>query len=276
MTASDLYKKASEELNGEGDGAFEASCIFSDLLGLSKAQTLSLSRALSTEEIALVNSAVKKRKSGYPLQYIIGSWDFYDMTFKVGEGVLIPRPETEQLVDFAVEKLKNTKDKVVFDLCAGSGCIGLSVAKHCPDALVYLFEKSPEAFVYLSENKEKYGLKNANLVLCDIFDFDTADLPQADIILSNPPYIPKGEIPLLQKEVQFEPTAALDGGADGLDFYRCISQKWLPKIKKGGFLAMECGDSQSKDIIRLFSGKFTDKKVIFDFNNIDRTVVFRI
>jgi release factor glutamine methyltransferase len=231
---------------------------------------------VSEDDISLVNSVVERRKAGEPLQYILGAWDFYDLTFLVGKGVLIPRPETEILVDFALENLKDIENPVVFDLCAGTGCIGLTIAKHIPNASVYLLEKEENAFNYLKKNADNLALENVRLINGDLFTFDIQELPMADLIVSNPPYIPTTEIEELQREVLSEPLSALDGGYDGLDFYRCLADKWSSNVKKSGFMAFECGDNQSADVIDIFNGKYVENNVIFDFNNIDRIVIFRI
>lgn len=209
---------------------------------------------------------IKERASGRPIQYIIGSWDFYGREFSVGEGVLIPRPETEFLVDYALDYLKGRENPVVIDLCAGSGCIGLTVAAEVPDAKVILVEKFPEAFSYLSKNRAAVAPHNTELVQGDVLNPDELKLPDADLILSNPPYIPADEIASLQREVHFEPITALDGGNDGLDFYREIN-KLYKRIGKGP-IAFECGEGQADDIIKIFG----NGRRIKDFNSIDRVV----
>lgn len=214
---------------------------------------------------------IRMRASGVPVQYVIGEWDFFGETFSVGEGVLIPRPETELLVEFALEYLKDKKNPVIFDLCSGSGCIGLSIAKNIPYAKVFLIEKSPEAFRYLEKNKDTLNCNNAYAISGDIFSgFEGFDLPIPDLILSNPPYIETAEIETLQSEVHKEPLMALDGGKDGLIFYRAICEKWLPFCK--GAVAVECGENQSKDIKDIFSEYCDNLKSINDFNNIERVV----
>lgn len=276
MTLKQLYKYCSDKLSFSDCGDFEALCIFNDLLGISKGKFLLSEENATDEQEKLVNEVISRRVNGEPLQYVIGKWDFYDLTFMVGEGVLIPRPETEMLVDFALEKLKNIKNPVVYDLCAGTGCIGLTVAFHRKDATVYLLEKEEKAFAYLKKNKELLKLDNAVLIHGDLFDYDFSSLPNCDLLLSNPPYINSDEINKLQKEVLQEPLTALDGGTDGLDFYRCIAQRCVDKVNKNGFCAFECGEEQSEDIIEIFNKKFIQKQVLFDFNNIDRIVTFRI
>lgn len=276
MTLKQLYKCCSDKLSFTGCGDFEALCIFNDFLGVSKEKILLSEDNATEEQEKLVNEVISRRVNGEPLQYILGKWDFYDLTFMVGKGVLIPRPETEMLVDFALEKLKDIENPIVYDLCAGTGCIGLTVAFHRRDATVYLLEKEDEAFAYLKKNKELLKLDNAVLIHGDLFDFDFSSIPNCDLLLSNPPYINSDEINTLQNEVLQEPITALDGGADGLDFYRCIAQRCVGKVKKNGFCAFECGEEQSEDIIKNFNKKIAEKQVLFDFNNIDRIVTFRI
>lgn len=276
MTLFDLYKKSAKELSFGGCGDFEAKVIFEDILNVKAKPYDYASVTASESQISLMNEVIGRRKSGEPLQYILGRWDFYGFAFYVGDGVLIPRPETENLVEYVLKEIENVKNPTVFDLCSGSGCIGITVAKIRPDCSVYLFEKEDRAYSYLKKNSEEFNLKNVTAVKCDIFDCDLTDLPKADVIVSNPPYIKSDEIPLLQSEVQKEPVSALDGGEDGLRFYRCISSRWISKVNQGGLIALECGDGQSEDIITLFDGSITEKKVIFDFNNIDRIVAFRI
>lgn len=276
MTLLEVYRKSAEALSFGGAGEFETKVLFEDVL---KVQTPVYDYStvnVTDEQIALMDKLIERRKKGEPLQYIVGSWSFYGLEFAVGEGVLIPRPETELLVEYVLKELKNINNIVVYDLCSGSGCIGLTVAKIRPDADVYLFEKEDKAFEYTKKNAEKFNLKNVNLVKCDIFDFDFSLLPLADAIISNPPYIKTDEIPFLQTEVRHEPVSSLDGGKDGLDFYRCIASKWSKKLKKGGLIAMECGDGQSSDIISVFDSIKSEKNVVFDFNDIDRIVTFRI
>ena len=276
MTVLELFRYCKNEMSFTDSPEFDTICIFEDLLGISKSKIYFNDSVATDEQIKIVEDAVIHRKNGEPLQYILGKWDFYDLTFNVGKGVLIPRPETETLVDFALEKIKDVKSPVIYDLCAGSGCIGLTIAHHRKDAKVYLLEKEDGALKYLKINKEKYNLGNAQIIQGDLFNIDFSQIPQADVILSNPPYIPASEIDGLQKEVHFEPVTALDGGIDGLDFYRCIAEKWASKVKNNGFIALECGEKQSDDIINLFSGKYSEKQVIYDFNNIDRIVTFGI
>ncbi len=276
MILKELYSYCVNELSFTDDCSFEALCLFEDILGYNKEQIYLSTIEASQNDILKLNNAILRRKNGEPLQYILGKWDFYDLTFSVGEGVLIPRPETEMLVDFALEKLKDIPNPVIYDLCSGTGCIGLTIAKHRKDATVYLLEKERNALRYLLKNKVDLKLDNVNVIFDDLFTVDLSLFPEADLILSNPPYINSDEIAELQREVLFEPSTALDGGNDGLDFYRCLADRWCNKVKRNGFMAFECGEEQSKAIIDYFYGKFIESNVIFDFNNIDRIVTFGI
>lgn len=256
-------ENAANEARWIFEAAFECGRDFAVLRGESQADSAKAER---------FSEMIKKRADGIPIQYVIGEWDFYGEIFKVGEGVLIPRPETEMLVDFALDYLADKKNPVIFDLCAGSGCIGLSVAKNRPDAKVFLLEKSEAAFRYLSENKKHLNCENAQLVSGDLFDgFEGFGLPKPDLILSNPPYIESAEIPLLQKEVLKEPSMALDGGEDGYDFYRALALKWLPFCK--GAIAVECGENQTETIEKLFTHNCARVYSENDFNGIGRMVV---
>ena len=216
----------------------------------------------------------EKRVSGMPIQYVIGEWDFMGHTFSVGEGVLIPRPETEILCEYIIEKIKNIDDAVVIDLCSGSGCIGLSVAKEVKNAKVFLVEKSDNAFGYLKKNSDRFGCDNVIAIKGDIFSgFESFGIPEADLILSNPPYIESADIAGLQSEVLLEPSMALDGGEDGLDFYRAINEKWLGHCN--GAVAVECGEGQSDDIRKIFSTQCAETYSVTDFNGIERVVIGR-
>lgn len=276
MTLFELYKWLSNDLSFGGCGDFEAKIIFEDILKISARRYDFQNIEATDEQIALAKKVIDRRKNGEPLQYITGEWDFYGLVFSVGKGVLIPRPETENLVDYVLNEIKDVTNPVVYDLCSGTGCIGLTIAKMRPDAECFLFEKEDDAFFYLEKNFRSQGVKNVTLVKCDIFDYDARSLPNADVLVSNPPYIKSAEISSLQREVTCEPLRALDGGEDGLIFYKCISQKWLSKVQDGGLVALECGNGQSNDVLQLFGRDLSEKKVIFDFNNIDRIVTFRI
>ncbi len=261
---------------GLQDCEFDAQCLLEFCTGLDRTYLVLHSTDIAEEKtVACMRMLCARRINGEPLQYILGEWEFMGLSFYVGEGVLIPRQETELLVETASQRIKEMKSPIIFDLCAGTGCIGLSVAKLFKDASVYLLEKSDDAFVYLNRNKERLNISNAVLVKADIYKgFCGFGLPEPDIILSNPPYVRTGEIPLLQKELKYEPYMALCGGEDGLDFYRCIIKMWLSHIKKGGFAAFECGENQAEYICNFASNIVQYYEIKKDLNGITRVVCF--
>ena len=216
MTLHDLQARLTADLKAAGvtDAAFEAKQLLYAAFDLDATSYL-LSRFRSVEpgEADCVLSLTQRRAAGEPLQYLLGCWSFLDDVFSVGPGVLIPRPETEALTLQCEAFLKERKAPVVFDLCAGSGCIGLTLQKRCQNARVILIEESDEALRYLRENAAKLADPARTTILQgDVLQGAEAfaSLPKADLIVSNPPYIPTAELSGLQREVQREPRMALD------------------------------------------------------------------
>ena len=201
-----------------------------------------------TEPLAFLK-AVKKRVAGEPLQYIIGTQDFMGLEIKVAKGVLIPRPETELLVRVGA---KATPDaKVVWDLCAGSGCVGLGLLMLLPDARGFFVEKYAAALKTLRQN---IGTReNCTTYQADILKNRLTKLTDPDLILCNPPYIPQSDIQNLQLEVLHEPLSALDGGTDGLTFYRVLAALGKRRLNKGGALCVELGFGQEEAVGEIFS-----------------------
>lgn len=274
-----VYREAVKALGDTGCDSpeFDVQQLVLYCLGMNKTQLL-LNSGMLLDEAKLIffEECVKRRCNHEPLQYILGMWDFHRFSFKVGEGVLIPRPETELLVDFAVEQIRKNGYSVVYDLCCGSGCVGLSVAKLCPHTKVFCVDISPKAIEYTTLNKELLGADNVTVLKGDILDsVGFLGLPRPDIILSNPPYIKTEEIKSLQPELAYEPTLALDGGDDGLLFYRALADNWFTYINKGGCIAMEIGEEQGKDVLTLFLDKAQKARIIKDASMLDRVVVIK-
>ncbi len=251
MTVQEAYNYSVYFLgaNGVDEEEFKAKCLVCHLAKIANRDYHShLGDLVSQKKLA---DGLWQLKSGTPLQYVLGEWDFLDSTFIVGPGVLIPRPETEELAQLAIEQVKTVgAAPVVWDLCAGSGCIGISIAKACPDAQIYCVEKSADAFTYLQKNA--MPVANVRPVLADIGG-DLTAMPRPQVLVSNPPYIPAPMLPTLQPEVQKEPMMALDGGADGLDFYRLIAEKIAPTLDSGTRLLLEIGDEQGRAVRDLFA-----------------------
>ena len=267
-TIRQAMRTAREMLPPNDDARFDILCLAEHAFGLDKTQ-LRL-RAEQPVDPEPFYALVSRRGAGEPLQYILGAWEFYGLPFAVGPGVLIPRPETELLVDLALEFLKEKDNPVVLDLCAGSGCIGISVAHHCPQAQAHLLELSDEAMPYLRQNAASY--QNTHVHQDDI-QRSAYSKQHCDLLLSNPPYVRTGDIETLSVEVRREPPMALDGGADGLRFYRILAERWLPKLHPGGMLAVECGEGQAGAVAGMFAGY--EVEIQKDFRGTPRIVTAR-
>lgn len=273
MTYFQLYNAISADFeeNKIDDFSFQAKQLVMNFFGFSKTDFLLNYHTEVSEDVFLLLEDAKKLISGVPLQYLIGKWSFMGFDFAVGDGVLIPRPETEMLVELATEYLKKLKTPVVFDLCSGTGCVGISVAKLFPNAKVYLFEKYDKPIDYIKKNIALNSTENVKVIKCDI----TKKFPieeKADCILSNPPYINSSHIEFLQKQVHFEPKTALDGGCDGLEFYRAIHDFWLDELKNDGFFVAEHGEGQGAKITSIFQDSLENIKISDDLCGFDRIV----
>ena len=271
MTAGQLRRTVTAALAGDS-AAFECDQLMMHLLHLNKTELLLDSdRVLSATQEAALFALVERRRGGEPLQYILGEWEFYSLPFTVGPGVLIPRADTETLVDAALVCLAGHAAPVVADLCSGSGCVAEAIA-HCrPDAAVHAFELSEEALPYLHGNLVRNHIDNVTVSHRDVLAAPPAGL-RPDLIVSNPPYIPAAELPNLQLEVRHEPEMALDGGEDGLLFYRAITARWLPLLSPGGAAAVEVGIGQADDVHALFTTAGLDCTVREDMNGLPRVV----
>ena len=254
MTYRSLAESAAAALTEAGieNAANEAVIMLRDLLGFSATRYL-LERDLPApaEAQAAYLSLIEKRCARIPMQYLLQQADFLGNTFRVGEGVLIPRPETEELSQLCIDRILEREYRTVFDLCAGSGCIGISIARSCPKTQVWLIEKYVPAVLYLKSNVPQELSERVHVLQADVFTADPALLPKPDLIVSNPPYIASAELCSLQPEVQKEPQTALDGGADGLDFFRCIASRWGSYLEPGGYMALECGETQTQAIAEM-------------------------
>lgn len=219
---------------------------------------------------AKLDELLSERSKRIPLQYIIGKWWFYKGEFFVGDGVLIPRQDTETLVECAAEILKDNETAEVADLCAGSGCIGISIATDFPKSKVTCVEKYDKAYSYLLKNIEHNGVANVKPVTADV----TKEIfGKYDLIVSNPPYITEEDMKKLSDEVKKEPETALSGGKDGLDFYRIITEKWKSTLKENGVLAFEVGIGESDAVSEILSSNGFEKiTVLKDLGGIERVV----
>lgn len=249
VTVSELYahlRKALEQ-GGIEDSPFEAMCMTEELFGI-KLQRLLLSRAEADDShVKKADEMVFRRCSGEPLQYILGKWEFYGLPFYVGEGVLIPRQDTETLVDLAIERCSDIENPKILDLCSGSGCVAIALDKHLKGDITAV-EISDRALYYLEKNAV-LNSSSINIVKGDVTD---KTLPghfrNLDMIVCNPPYLTSEDMKALQKEVAFEPESALFGGSDGLDFYRSICALWHDSLRDLGIIAFEAGLGQEREL----------------------------
>lgn len=230
---------------GVPDARFDAA----ELYRLATGRDPRLDDGPSAAEAARLSALAERRAAREPLQYILGEWDFMDFTLKVGPGVLCPRADSEIVCESALTLLQGRERPVVYDLCAGTGCLGLGIARHSPGALVTCVEKSPEAWQYLTANTEQTGVRT---VQADVFTYyKTLPAEGADLIISNPPYLTGAEMRALMPETAQEPAMALDGGADGLDFYRLLTEKYRDAVRPGGWLVLEIGYAQGPAVLAL-------------------------
>lgn len=225
---------------------------------------------------ARTRDLVARHLAGEPVAYLIGEWEFYGLPLDISESVLIPRPDTEVLAQEAIEYVKTLDNPRVLDLCAGSGCIGLAVASQCKNARVVLGEKDEGALRICRQNIRRNALNGQVVSLqVDALKKPSPQLGEFDCIISNPPYIPTAEIETLDVSVRdYEPHLALDGGMDGLDFYRVICEKWRDALHAGGRLYFEIGIGQADEVLRIMrSVGFGEINIVPDLNGIPRVIV---
>ena len=243
-----LACKSALEKGGIENAAFEAQCMLEHLTGFGRASLLAHGGDAFDRQDEL-DEMIKRRLKNEPLQYILGSWSFCGIELLVGEGVLIPRDDTEVVLNLCLDFLKNKNIAKCVDLCSGSGAIALALERYA---------KADVTAVELSDKAFYTRFKDNSF----------------DLIVSNPPYIPSRELPTLQAEVQFEPSMALDGGDDGCDFYRAIVRDWSSKLKTGGALAFELGEGQADAVRAMMEGAgFTNIRTETDFGGTHRAII---
>ena len=222
-----------------------------------------------------VRTLVDRRLAGEPVAYLIGEWEFYGLPLDISRDVLIPRTDTEVLVEQALGYLRPLGECRVLDLCAGSGCIGLALASQVPQCRVVLGEVSDGALRICRQNIRRNGLTGRVVpMLADARQRPEKTLGEFQCIISNPPYIPRDDLPGLDVSVRdYEPHLALDGGEDGLDFYRSITELWKEALIPGGRLYFEVGIGQADHVLRIMRSQgFGDIQVVKDHHDIPRVV----
>jgi len=236
---------------------------------------LRFDKPLLEKEKITYRENLKRRAAKEPLQYIVGNTSFYGLDFTVNESVLIPRPETEILVETIINSYQKENVKSILDIGFGSGCISITLAKYFPDALVLGIDISVEAKKVAINNAEKLGISNVQFEIADIFNSVPANIiSESDIIVSNPPYVSKSEYENLQDEiVKHEPKIAVSDNGDGLQFYKRIAELGRDKMKKKAVLIFELGIGQSSSVKKIFEQNgFNDIKITKDYAKIDRII----
>lgn len=237
---------------------------------------MEIDRPLHKDELASYRALIQRRMAGEPTQYLTGLKDFYGRKIAVDPRVLIPRPETELLVEATLSALPKDQPSRVLDLCTGSGCIAVTIAAERPQASVWATDLSKDAAEVARQNAERLNVAARVTVLeGDLFQA-VPEGAKFDAIVSNPPYVKTGELASLQREVQREPKSALDGGRDGLDFVRRIADGARARLKSGGLLALEIGDDQGPQVNEILTrAGYREVRVEKDLARLDRLALAR-
>lgn len=275
MTFNEIYTEIKRlyETSHEAEEYFSLRTLVGELwlkYGFETAQHILTPNSHTQKGEEIIKDAVRALH-GYPLQYITGKTEFWNCEFYVGEGVLIPRSDTEISVEKALERIKS--GSVVYDICCGSGCIGISLAKNSDLKRCYAFDISPIALDYTSKNGALNGVSDR----LEVRKYDVMssrlpdDIPMADVIISNPPYVTSEEMKHLPKNVTFEPSIALEGGSDGADFYRRITEDFTPRLRDGGYMIFEIAPMQAEIIAELFKEHGYEYEIFADYRGNFRT-----
>ena len=282
-TYSEMYIALRNRLRDAGieAAALEARLIAATAAGKSTEKLLRDMRFYATDEVEKrAEAMVRRRLAGEPVAYITGVWEFRGLPMEVSRDVLIPRVDTEVLAETAIKYLKDTGrlDARVLDLCSGTGCIGCAIAAELPRVRVVLSDVSPEAMEISRRNVSRNGLDGRiSFLPADVMKLPPLMTGSFDLVVSNPPYIPTVEIMTLDPSVRdYEPVWALDGGEDGLDFYRAILKNWHGVIRQGGELMFEVGEEQAervKDLMRMAG--LREARSVLDTRGVERVVTAR-
>lgn len=274
MVIRTLLQESTAALHAAGmeNAVSEAHWIVRNVLKLQPIDlVLKANQPVKTAEQAQVEEIVKKRADGAPLQYLLGTQEFMSLEWLVTPDVLIPRADTETLVEHVLAEKQN-QGFLALDIGTGSGCVALSIAHYNKRAYVRGLDISPAALAVAEENAKRLNLaERAIFEQCDIMEKDF--FGQYDVIVSNPPYIETDVIPTLDKEVRdFEPYVALDGGRDGLDFYRRIVSIAPAHLQKDGLLAFEVGHTQAEQVASMMKPVFSNIQIVQDLCGVNRVV----
>ena len=276
-TIESVLRWATDDFRGRGIDSprLDAEILLGRALSCSRIQLIAdAKRQLEAEELARFRELVKRRRAREPIAYILGEREFYGRTFRVDRRVLVPRPDTETLVDVALQRTaRRAMSMRVLDLCTGSGCVALTLARERPTTLVYAADLSAEALAVARDNALRLGAYNVAFREGDLFAA-VGGAPRFDLITANPPYIAAGEIASLQAEVRdHEPRLALEGGADGLDVVRRLVGEAPAHLAPEGTLAVEIGFGEAEATAAIFSEAGLDEvEIKRDYGRVERVV----
>jgi release factor glutamine methyltransferase len=277
ITIGEVIKKGAEYFAEKGIDSprLTMELLACDVLGVERIGLyLNFDKPLHANELSRLRSHTARRAKKEPLQYIVGSTEFYKYKFSVNESVLIPRPETEQLVEKAIATIKSQQKGItsICDIGTGSGCIAICIAKEFPSLTVVATDISTQALTTAKENAQQLDVQNIKFLETSILTENPSGAP-FDIVVSNPPYIEVEEISSLQEEVKsFEPMMALTDNADGLSFYRALSSRFDSLVATGGTMLIEIGANQAEQVKELFEKHQLTVKVFKDYSGHERLI----
>jgi release factor glutamine methyltransferase len=279
-TIGSLVKWATDDFRARGieNPRLDAELLVAHALHITRMQVIiEAQRPLEGAELTALRELVKRRRAHEPIAYLRGEREFFGLAFRVDKRVLVPRPDTETLVDVALARTARLSLAArLLDLCTGSGCVAIAYARQRPTTQVFASDASKDALAVARENAHRLGATNVALFESDLFARvrDVCGAVKLDAITANPPYIASAEVPTLQPDIKdFEPHLALDGGADGLDVVRRIVEGAPAYLSAGGTLALEIGAGQADATATLFEAHgFTDIQKQRDMGRIERVV----
>lgn len=285
MTIAEAINRAAQKLSGCGitNARLDAEVLLSHILERDRAWLITHNNdGLDNERYKLFEDAIDRRSRREPLQYIIGRQEFWGLEFTVTHNVLIPRPETELLIETAINILRDAnKQAMIVDLCTGSGCVAVSLAKELANARIFAVDKSSQALAVARENAQRHGVSDRIRFLegdlyAPLEELDIRGL--VDVITANPPYIRSGDLPMLQPEVRdYEPELALIAGTEGTEVQQKIIESATDLLEKHGTLIMEMGMGQAEILKRMIDevGTYDKPEILKDLAGIDRVLVVK-
>jgi len=278
ITVLESINLSTQYLNQKGieSPRTNAELLLADILNCKRLDLyLSFERPLSEDEVQKYREHIKRRGIFEPLQYVIGKVEFYGLELKVNPSVLIPRPETELMVENILNQFPKDEKLIILDIGSGSGNIALALAVNLPSSKIVSTDVSEEALLVAKENSERHKVsERIKFVKHNILKNDLSSFPMFDTVVSNPPYVSKESYSTLQKEIKnFEPAIAVTDESDGYIFYREISAKASAKLKENGKLFFEVAQGQSEEVVKIMTkNNFKNIEIIKDYQNIDRVI----